>query len=389
VKGNAAVRFSLAALIGLIASACSSGGEGLTDQSGAGIDGPDGLSDVPNDLDWKDTSPGWSLGGQKLLLTGTIYVSPGVPAGDVILYYYQTNPQGRYLHDPTQPRSMAPNALGQTHGFIRGWVRTKADGRYAIYTVRPGSYPDGGEPAHVHATLQEPNRAAYYIDDFVFDDDPLLTSARRARLENRAGSGVLRLKRQGDLLVGERDLYLGLNVPDHPLHQQRRPSSGRAIGEDVLSFTPNHAFGPDRGSRTCPVCKYGELGVLYFVGNRPEQAEIRSWLQYFEAESNRRAGRWKVYYVYGNEHRYDPAQRRQELESLGTALGIKRLALTFVPSLRDRVSELVYNRLDPEVSNTILIYRESRIVEKAVDLPATPENFRWISTRLDQIQAKP
>jgi hypothetical protein len=185
VKGNTAVRFSVAALIGLIASACASGGEGLTDQSGAGIDGPDGLSDVPSDLDWKDTSPGWSLGGQKLLLTGTIYVSPGVPAGDVILYYYQTNPQGRYLHDPTQPRSMAPNALGQTHGFIR------------------------------------------------------------------------------------------------------------------------------------------------------------------------------------------------------------RLALTFVPSLRDRASELVYNRLDPEVSNTILIYRESRIVEKAVDLPATPENFRWISTRLDQIQAKP
>lgn len=78
MKGNTAVRFSVAALIGLIASACASGGEGLTDQSGAGIDGPDGLSDVPSDLDWKDTSPGWSLGGQKLLLTGTIYVSPGV-----------------------------------------------------------------------------------------------------------------------------------------------------------------------------------------------------------------------------------------------------------------------------------------------------------------------
>jgi protocatechuate 3,4-dioxygenase beta subunit len=352
------------------------------------IDGPDGLTDLPADIGWQDTSPGWSMEGEKLLLTGVIRHADGTPAREVVLYYYQTNPEGRYVHDPRQPRSMSPNELGQTHGFVRGWVRTGDDGRYAIRTVRPGSYPGSAEPAHVHATLQEPGRAAYYIDDFVFDDDPLLTSARRERMENRAGSGVLRLERGDGLAVGERDLYLGLNVPGHPGKHDPRGTSGRKVGEDVLSFAPHHAFGPDRGTRTCPVCKYGKaLGILYFVGNRPDWSDVRRWLAFLEAESARRGERLKVYFIYGNEHGYDQSARERELDELGRELGLKHLALTFVPSFTDEESDVALNRVDPQAQNTFLLYRKSRIFEKAVDLAAKEESFRWISTALDAAEA--
>lgn len=176
---------------------------------------------IPKNVSAADTSPAWNHGGQKILLTGVVYQPDGkTPAPDVLLYYYQTNTEGRYLHKPEESRSMPPNNLGQTHGYIRGWVKTSPDGRYFIYTTRPGSYPSADEPAHIHLTVKEPNDInEYYIDDFVFDDDKLLTTERRKRMENRCGSGVLGLVQNGDIQAGERDIILGLNIPHYPLQK--------------------------------------------------------------------------------------------------------------------------------------------------------------------------
>lgn len=172
---------------------------------------------IPKTVSPIDTSPGWNQNGQKILLTGIVYKNDGKsPASDVLLYYYQTNTDGRYLHKPEESRSMPPNERGQTHGYIRGWVKTNTDGRYYIYTVRPGTYPTNDEPAHVHITVKEPNDIMeYYIDDFVFDDDNLLTSSRRKKMENRCGNGVLKMVQEGDLQIGERNIILGLNIPGY------------------------------------------------------------------------------------------------------------------------------------------------------------------------------
>lgn len=371
------------ALLWLLAC-CSERTPALANQGA--IDGPDGLAGMPATVRWEDTSPGWSQANPKLLLTGTIYKPDAkTPAAGVVLYYYHTNAEGRYLHKPEEPRSMPPNELGQTHGYLRGWVRTGEDGRYAIKTVRPGIYPTRDEPAHVHATIKEPGAAEYYIDDFVFDDDPILTTQRRLRMENRCGSGVLRLVKKDGVLIGERDIILGQNIPGHPGAVGGGVPSGRKIGEDVVSFTPFHAWGPDKGTRACPICKYGWYhGILYFVGNNPNWADIKAWLRFLEAESARRANRLQVYFVYGSDAAYTKAGRERELERLGRELNLKRVALTFVPAFTDSESDVVLNRINPAVGSTFILYRRSRIIDKSVDLKPNEGNFKWIRERLDQ-----
>lgn len=175
-------------------------------------------SGIPETINSIDTSLGWNQDGQKILLTGTVYQIDGkTPASEVLLYYYHTNPEGRYVHNPDIQRSMPPNELGQTHGYLRGWVKTDKEGKYYIYTLRPGTYPGFDEPAHVHVTVKEPNDInEYYIDDFVFDDDPFLTSGKRQNMQNRCGSGVLKMIQKGDIFVGQRNITLGLNIPDYP-----------------------------------------------------------------------------------------------------------------------------------------------------------------------------
>ncbi len=342
---------------------------------------------IPKNVSARDTSPGWKEEGQKLLLTGIVYQRDGrTPAPGVLLYYYQTNTAGRYLHRPEVSRSMKPNEKGQTHGYIRGWVKTGADGKYFIYTIRPGSYPSHDEPAHVHVTIKEPNNLKeYYIDDFVFDDDKLLNTAKRRNLQNRAGSGILRLVQSGNMHIGERNLILGLNIPDYPDKKISWLKSGKNIGEDVFSFTPFHAWGPDKGTKTCPVCKYGWYdGILYFVGNHPDWVQIKQWLSFLETESRIREKYLKVYFVYGNEARFDKVEREKNLSKIGQELALEKVALTFVPSFTDFASEIYLNKINPAVENTFVLYKRSRIIDKFINLKPGKENFALIKDRLDK-----
>lgn len=341
----------------------------------------------PNVVNAVDTSPGWAQTGAKLLLTGIVYQADGkTPAPGVLLYYYQTNIEGRYLHRPEEKRSMAPNELGQTHGYIRGWVKTDSVGKYSIYTVRPGVYPTRDAPAHIHATIKEPNNIKeYYIDDYVFDDDELVNTQYRRKTENRAGSGVLYLVKQSNLFVGERNIFLGLNIPNYPHDKSPKMNSGKAVGEDVVSFTPFHAWGPDKGTKACPICKYGWFhGILYYVGNNPNWTDIRHWLSYFETESKRREKHLKIYFVYGNEKDYNATTRNRELEALGQELKLAEVALTYVPSFSDRTSDIYLNNINPNAANTIILFKRSKIIDKYIDLKPSTNNFRMISEELDR-----
>jgi protocatechuate 3,4-dioxygenase beta subunit len=385
---NRTIGFALAFLLFLAGMACRSQSK-QSDQLISDFDRtPPIMYGMPEEVNISlDTSPGWNQNGQKILLTGTVYKNDGkTPAENVLLYYYHTDIHGKYSQQPGHPRNMPANQLGQTHGYMRGWIRTDASGNYRIYTVLPGSYPSRSEPAHVHMYIQEPERnEPYYIDDFVFDDDPLLPTEERRSRENRGGSGVIRFVRKDGPLVGERDIILGLHVPEYATDRRSGRISGRQLGEDVFSFTPYHAWGPDRGTTVCPVCKYGWYhGILYFVGNHPDWGQIRQWLVFLEAESKRRDPMLKVYFVYGNEQAYRNDNRMKELEQLGRELQLEQVALTFVPSLSDQRSDIYLNDLDAEAENTFMLYKRSQVIGNFVDLEPSEANFASIRQVLDE-----
>ncbi len=186
-------------------------------QNGAVVGGPFENGEfmyigMPENIKSVDSSAGFTQQGQKLLIMGTIYKPDGkTPAPGVILYYYHTDIHGLYANKPGLDSRVV------RHGYIRGWVKTGANGEYAIYTLRPASYPNSSIEAHIHPAIKEPTiDKEYYIDEFVFDDDPLLTADMRKRLPNRGGSGILKLSQKGDLQVAEHNIILGLNIPNHP-----------------------------------------------------------------------------------------------------------------------------------------------------------------------------
>ena len=161
-------------------------------------------------LDAVDTLPLFEENEPKLKITGTVFKEDGrTPAPEVILYIYHTNREGLYQAEEIS------NGWGQRHGRLRGWVKTDAQGQYTFYTFRPGAYPNGQEPEHIHFTVKEPTTVPYYIESVQFDDDPLLTEDQRSRLRSRGGSGITSPAKEGGILVVQRDIILGMNIPDY------------------------------------------------------------------------------------------------------------------------------------------------------------------------------
>lgn len=148
-----------------------------------------GADEAPSNVSWLTTIAGKDEPGQRIIIRGKVTKADGVsPASDVVLYVYHTNAKGIY------GRKGNETGNGRRHGYLRGWMKTDSTGRYEFRTIRPGAYPGGTNPEHVHVTVKEAVKQEYWIDDFHFEDDPLLTPASRTHLQNRGGSGVLTLK---------------------------------------------------------------------------------------------------------------------------------------------------------------------------------------------------
>ena len=119
-----------------------------------------------------DTLPDFNDQGMRIKVMGTIYQRDGkTPAKDVILYIYHTDQQGIYATKGDE------QGWGKRHGYIRGWIKTGEDGKYAFYTLKPGIYPSRDNPAHIHPIILEPDGKYYWLGSYHFAGDTLLITA--------------------------------------------------------------------------------------------------------------------------------------------------------------------------------------------------------------------
>ncbi len=206
------MKLLMLSLVFALLTSCYSVAQSQQKLVGGGCDGCEAIYEgMPKQLTRETTITDKTEPGEPLEISGTIYRADGkTPAANVILYVYHTSAKGYY-----EP---APGATGQAkrHGRLRGWMKTDAQGRYKFRTIKPAPYPGRAIPAHIHPVIRETDKNEYYIDEYLFDDDPLLTKEERAKQENRGGSGIIKLIRnQNGMLAGQRDIVLGLNIPNY------------------------------------------------------------------------------------------------------------------------------------------------------------------------------
>lgn len=180
---------------------------------GGGCEGCEAIfeSPVPFDkLSHIDTIPGFGQPGPNIEISGVIYKRDGkTPAPGVVLYIYHTDQQGNYSNKTNE------GGWAKRHGSLRGWIKTNEKGEYIFYTQVPASYPNSNNPRHIHPTIKEEDKNEYWIDEFIFADDPLFRQPPASH-RARGGSGVLNPELKDGLYRAKRDIILGKNVPNYP-----------------------------------------------------------------------------------------------------------------------------------------------------------------------------
>lgn len=111
--------------------------------------------------------------GEPMVLTGRVVRADGSPAAGLVVYAYHTNAEGVYAKRGDETGN------GVRHGHLRGWLRTDANGRFELISIRPAAYPTSDAPAHIHVTVLDGD-LEYWVDDVNFADDPLLPADHRA-----------------------------------------------------------------------------------------------------------------------------------------------------------------------------------------------------------------
>jgi protocatechuate 3,4-dioxygenase beta subunit len=82
--------------------------------------------------------------GDPLVVTGRVFVPDGEhTVAGVVVHAYNTDKDGCYSPD---------GKVG--HPRLKGYMKTDAEGRFELHTIRPGRYPGMHIPAHVHFNLR-------------------------------------------------------------------------------------------------------------------------------------------------------------------------------------------------------------------------------------------
>lgn len=341
-------------------------------QVGGPCEGCEAIHETPVPFDKLPSSvtlPDFNDKGPKIEVSGIVYQRDGMtPAKDVVLYVYHTDQKGIY---PTKGNE---KAWAKRHGYIRGWVKTDKNGFYQFKTLRPAAYPDRGAAEHIHVTVKEPDKNEYYIDEYLFADDPLLPKTRDAN--PRGGDGVVKLiaPDKDGVQHATRHIILGLNVNDYPYAGLPKLSSGLALGSNCPAFDPLHLSGADVGKKACPMCKYGQSQGIMLWFNHANVEHMQSFVQALEKEMQTKGeSKLRVFLIYMNPFYKDNPNATSEeilkgkLKKWADEQKLKKVALTWIPSPVDEKTAGLYE-INPKAKNTVFVYKKREVAAKWVNV---------------------
>ena len=133
--------------------------------------------------------------GERLRVSGRVLDSTGKPMAGILILAYQTDVEGYY----------SPAGENERDARLCAVIRTNESGEYSFDTIRPGAYPNGGVPEHIHFELWG-DGIARQRRDLQFADDDLVPERRKRDLSRT--STVRPIMREADAWRVERDFEI-------------------------------------------------------------------------------------------------------------------------------------------------------------------------------------
>ncbi|HXB43954.1 MAG TPA: hypothetical protein VNV85_07845 [Puia sp.] len=118
--------------------------------------------------------------GVRIVVNGTVTNASGKPLEKILLYFYHTSDKGWYSDTGVH---ILLHEGDHKHARLFGYVKTDAQGRFKIYTIRPNGYPKTDLAAHIHIQMWKDDGAPLsgIPGELQFADDVRMTEARRKK----------------------------------------------------------------------------------------------------------------------------------------------------------------------------------------------------------------
>lgn len=151
-------------------------------------------------------------------------------------------------------------------------------------------------------------------------------------------------------------------------------NSGPKIGEFVNAFEPHHISGPDAGTDTCPVCKYGNTPAVQVWIHKRESANLKQVIQLLDKKVAKNPSKFKAFVIVLTP-KAELQQTQTWLKSLAKETGSKGVALTTLDPSDPGVEANQINISD-KISNTVFVYKNRKVTANWVDFVASSATLK-------------
>ena len=161
---------------------------------------------------------------------------------------------------------------------------------------------------------------------------------------------------------------------------------GPKVGDLVGAYDAWHVTGPDKGTETCPVCKYfNRPMVQVFVGKDTDDniLALAQVLNRAMKTHNKAPNDFRAFMLWPAKENQAKALR-VKLTALGDRSQSPLVAMMHIDSKADAFKSYKFP-VKGNQKNMVLVYVKRRVVQKFIDFKATPENIQKLEKAIDQV----
>jgi protocatechuate 3,4-dioxygenase beta subunit len=162
--------------------------------------------------------------------------------------------------------------------------------------------------------------------------------------------------------------------------------SGVDIGGALSAFHPTHVTGADKGTNTCPVCKYPTNPAVQVWVNTDDTKNVDAIVSNLEKQAHMYAGKkLKAFVVFVNPSRDSDKAIQTRLEKIASAEHVQNVALVYLPGPQaEPVKEYQINA-DPQVRNTVFVYKNRTVGTKYVNFVADRKGLESLDAAIKTV----
>lgn len=156
--------------------------------------------------------------------------------------------------------------------------------------------------------------------------------------------------------------------------------SGLNVGEMVTPFHPTHIAGPDKGTTTCPPCKYGARPAVQVWFHDEDQATAEGILTALhEAVGKHKDKEFKAFGIFVAECEMCLAKTKDIVAKMKFEdVGVATL------NHDDKALTAYKINTDPGMTNTVLVYKDKKVVAKLVNIKADKDGIAKLNAAIEK-----